>query len=195
MITLYFYKNFVGNYTSYVIKWNFPTDAQIDTQKINEERYNECVWIDKELNNKNLINTQMEKTYINVSLDKIWSYVHNLGKLQKIVSLIGSNVECDEEITLGSFLKLELDEASYVKLKVVALMTNLNVCYIEYECIESNPPTPKQLITWKIEKAEGDFCMVSFIHKFFEKLPQNIIDKISGLKKKILSELKQKLDD
>jgi len=195
IITLYFYKNFVGNYTSYVIKWNFPSETQIDTQKINEERYNECVWIDKELSKENLVNTQLEKTYINASLEKIWGYVQNLGKLQKIVPLISNSVECGEEITIGSIIKLELDESSFVKLKVVDLSTNLNFCQIEYECVESNPPTPKQLIMWKVEKAEGNFCSVSFTHRFVENLAQHIIEKISGLKKTILLELKQKLDE
>lgn len=194
----HFNRDYTGKYTTVSLKRENMQFVS-DEEKLNMDRFKAFSIIDENLKNQKNLKEQIEVIFIDNNLEKAWSYISDLRKLTQLVPSICDDITCDgSEIIEGSELNLSwkqqnVDEKlQFVKLKVNKIITNNMFCQIEYETIESNPTVPKQQIIWRVEKADGDFLKIKFIHKYSENIDN--IKSISVMKKKILKDLKQKLE-
>jgi hypothetical protein len=197
---VHFNRDYTGKYTTLSLKRENMQFVS-DEEKLNADRFKAMKVIDDYLKNKQNLKEQNEVVFVDSTLDHIWTYVSDLRKLAKTVPLICDDVVCDDPVVIeGTELILEwkqqnVDEKlQFVKLKVNRITTNNTFCKIEYETIVSNPTVPKQLIIWKVAKADGDFVKIKFSHKYSENIEYENIKAISVMKKKILKQLKQKLE-
>lgn len=199
-LSAYFNRDYTGKYTTFVFKLEYNR-PMVDGEKINASRFQTFSLLDEYLTNKNTLKEQNEIIYIDTSLEKAWSVISNLSLLAKMVPLICDEISCNEQdICEGTEFNMSwkqqtgTEKVNFVKLKVKRIHITSNSSQIEYDIIESVPIVPKQIVIWQVEKAEGQFVRIKFSHKYSENVQNDSIKMISEMKKKILKELKIKLE-
>jgi hypothetical protein len=173
--------------------------STVDQKKMGElERKEVLTVIDNYLNQSVKDLYQVESVIIKTNINRLWSIITNWVEFRKLVPVIADRV-----VYLGDPLKKDS--------KLLLKWTNKNIeCYLKVEevrneglnedwvysmqCYDGIPKPPIQNLIFTLNSVCEEIVFLEFKHVFHEPIKYDIMKNISQDKKKILQELRNKLE-
>jgi len=152
------------------------------------------VYLDKDVSDL----FQYESIIINRSISKVWQSVTNWELLKELVPFIADEIEykgCHSNINTELTLKW-IKKNAICNLKVTEINRSENDqtwCYT-MNCYNGTPKPPLQNIKFCLFKLDQDSVFLEFQHNFFEPIKYDVLKTISLDKRRILLELRNKLE-
>jgi hypothetical protein len=200
-LTYNLYADFTGNFTTFVMEWNylkhFSFNLNQETKEVLEERTKIYKNYDDFLTNEDKEKTHKQLIFIKSELKTIWSFIKNLKQMREKIPLLGDSVEYVCDLKKGSevIFKWNTKEQTSQAFAVVKSITETDsYCELVLFCNKGIPAVPRQYIKWRIEKCEEELCQVSFEHIYKDFVKESSLSINSKIKTKILESLKSTIE-
>ena len=141
---------------------------------------------------------QYESILIKSSLEKLWRVVSNWVEFRKLVPFIADEViYSGDPLVKGTniVLKWFKKNAECIMNVIEANMDDQkNFGTYSIMCVGGNPKPPLQHVFFIFTKINEETVFLEFKHSFLEPVKYEVLNSISQDKKKILSELRKKIE-
>jgi hypothetical protein len=140
---------------------------------------------------------QIETILIKRNMNYVWDSVTYYDKLKRMVPAMAEHISIEGfKGQVGTIVHIN-DPIKGIEydLKVIKRdQSNPDSWQISFECLNSRPKCPLQVIDWTFVKISANNTFVEFKHCFKENIPADYLQRLSKHKMQVLSDLKMAME-